>query len=200
VQTDISFLGDIDPQEQRMSTVPSRVLARLTYANLVSTAALVLALGTGTAYAANTIGSSDLIDGDVQHVDLAADAVAGDRIANGTVGRADLAPDADAVAGDRVVDGSIALADLSGIEVQSTVSVPAKAIKPGRCAVLTIGATGARAGQLVALSPVGKLPKGIVLSGRGVMRNDTVELSVCNLDRRPSKALGAVPVRVVTFS
>src|SRR4051794_39520082 len=183
-----------------MSTLSNRFLARLTYANLVSTAALVVALGTGTAYAANTIGSVDLIDGDVQHVDLASTAVAGDRIVDASVGRADLAPDADAVAGDRVVDGSLSLADLSGIEVQGTVSVPAKAIKPGRCVVLTIGATGARSGQFVALSPVGKLPKGIVLSGRGVMRNDTVEVGVCNLDRKPSKALAAVPVRLVTFN
>ena len=181
-----------------MSSVPNRLLARLTYANLVSTAALVVALGTGTAYAANTVFSGDIVDGDVQHVDLNVAAVEGDRIVDGSVGSADLA--ATAVSGDRVVDGSLALADLSGIEVQSAVSVPAKAIKPGRCVLLTIAAPGARPGQLVALTPVGKLPKGVLLSGRGVRSNDTVELDVCNLNRKPSKALAAIPVRIVTFN
>ena len=44
---------------------------RLTYANLVSTVALVAALGTGTAYAANTVFSTDIVNGEVKAVDIA---------------------------------------------------------------------------------------------------------------------------------
>lgn len=40
------------------------------YANITSTAALVVALGTGGAYAANTISSDDIIDGEVKTADL----------------------------------------------------------------------------------------------------------------------------------
>ena len=42
----------------------------LTYANVTATLALVIALGGGAAYAANTIGSSDIIDESIQSVDL----------------------------------------------------------------------------------------------------------------------------------
>ncbi|KAA1415419.1 hypothetical protein F0U44_20720 [Nocardioides humilatus] len=40
------------------------------YANITSTAALVIALGAGGAYAANTISSADIIDGEVKTADL----------------------------------------------------------------------------------------------------------------------------------
>src|SRR5438067_292925 len=43
---------------------------RLTFANVCSLLALVVALGTGSAYAANTIGSSDIIDESIQSVDI----------------------------------------------------------------------------------------------------------------------------------
>ena len=40
----------------------AKLRARLTYANVVSTICLCLVVGGGSAYAANTIGSSDVID------------------------------------------------------------------------------------------------------------------------------------------
>ena len=42
----------------------------LTFANVCSFIALVVALGTGGAYAANTIGSDDIIDESIQSVDI----------------------------------------------------------------------------------------------------------------------------------
>jgi hypothetical protein len=42
----------------------------LTYANVAATLALVIAVAGGTAYAANTIGSSDVIDNSLQSVDV----------------------------------------------------------------------------------------------------------------------------------
>jgi hypothetical protein len=158
-----------------MPTLPSRIRLRFTYANVVSTVALVAALGTGTAYAANTIGSVDIIDGAVAHVDLAGDAVAGDR----------------------VVDHSLTLVDLSGADVQTTVGLPR--LKPGRCVTSTIGVTGARPGQFAALSPLTALRKGVVLSAEAVRADDQMEVGVCNLGNRTAKA-SAVRVRVVSFS
>jgi hypothetical protein len=53
----------------------SRLRRRLTYANVTATLALFLALGGGTAYAADTIFSTDIVDGEVKTQDLAALAV-----------------------------------------------------------------------------------------------------------------------------
>ena len=73
----------------------------LTYANVVSTLALVIALGGGTAYAAARIGSADIIDNSVQSRDLRDSHVRGRDLA------------AASVDGDKVLDGSLALADLA---------------------------------------------------------------------------------------
>ena len=43
--------------------MPRRLRERLSYANVMSSIAVILALGTGGAYAANTIRSSDIVDG-----------------------------------------------------------------------------------------------------------------------------------------
>ena len=177
-----------------MPTLPRRIAARLTYANLVSTAALVVALGAGTAYAANTIGSPDIIDGEVSHADLNAAAVEGDRIVDGSVGHADL--NAGAVAGDRVTDGSLSLLDLSGADLSTTVGFPK--LKPGKCLTTTIGVAGARPGQLAAMTPLDPVKKGLVLSAQRVPANDQLEVGACNVGARTVKA-SAVRVRVVTF-
>jgi hypothetical protein len=48
----------------------SRLSRRLTYANVVATLALIVAVGTGSAYAANTVFSTDIVDGQVKSVDI----------------------------------------------------------------------------------------------------------------------------------
>lgn len=47
----------------------------LTYANVVSSLCLVLVLGGGAAYAANTVFSSDIVDGEVKSADIGNDQV-----------------------------------------------------------------------------------------------------------------------------
>jgi len=59
--------------------------------DVMAALALFIALATGTAYAANTIGSSDIIDGQVKTADLGANAVNSSKIANGQVTAADIA-------------------------------------------------------------------------------------------------------------
>ena len=44
-----------------------RLLRALTFSNVCSFLALTIALGTGTAYAANTVFSTDIVDGEVNH-------------------------------------------------------------------------------------------------------------------------------------
>ena len=80
----------------------SKLRSRLTYANVVATMALFVALG-GTAYAVNTVGSSDIIDGQVKTAD----------IGNGEVGSADVKDnslntfDVHSFLGVDIVDGSL---------------------------------------------------------------------------------------------
>ena len=58
------------------------------YASVTATMALVVALG-GSAYAANTIRSSDIRNGQVKQVDLANNAVTSGKVRNGTLLRKD---------------------------------------------------------------------------------------------------------------
>jgi hypothetical protein len=157
-----------------MSNLFGRLAAHATYANVVSTLALVAVLGTGTAYAANTIGSIDVIDGSLLHEDLHPDAVTGDLVA----------------------DGSLTMLDLSGVDVQTTVS--ASRLRPGKCVTSTIGVAGARPGQLAVLSPMDKPKKAIVLSAQRVPAADQLEVGVCNVGLKTAKP-GAMRVRVVTL-
>src|SRR5690349_6573113 len=105
--------------------MPLRLRTRITYANVASTLALVAALGTGGAYAANTIGSADIVDesivsqdiknGQVTWDDLAGNAVSSSRIKDesikgadildATIGADDLA--AGSVTGDKIAPYSI---------------------------------------------------------------------------------------------
>ncbi len=83
----------------------TKLRARLTYANVMATLGVFIALG-GTAYAVNTIGSSDVID----------DSLLSQDIKNQTVGTADLA--IDSVWGSRIRDNAI----LSAHVVDSTLT------------------------------------------------------------------------------
>ena len=67
-----------------------RLRARLTYANVMSTLAVVLLLGTGTAYAAGSIGSRQVIDNSLRSIDVRNDNLTGTDIKNGTLGTAEL--------------------------------------------------------------------------------------------------------------
>src|SRR4051794_9773408 len=98
-----------------------RLRRRLTFANVCSFLALTIALGTGGAYAANTIGSDDIIDESIQSVDLknlevknadlALGAVNSSRIANGSIANIDLA--GDSVDGSKILDASIGNVDIA---------------------------------------------------------------------------------------
>lgn len=83
----------------------------LTFANVCSALALVVALGTGGAYAANTVRSKDIVNGQVKTKDLRDGAVTSSKLKDGTVARVDLA--AGSVDGGRLVDESVTAADLA---------------------------------------------------------------------------------------
>lgn len=91
------------------------MLKGLTYANITSTLALVVALGGTGAYAANTIGSADIRNGSIQSVD----------IRNKQVRNADLA--SNAITGAKVRAGSLDATDFAAGALPAGVAGPAGA-------------------------------------------------------------------------
>src|SRR5436189_4556502 len=97
-----------------------RLRSRLTYANVASSLALLLALSTGTAYAANTVFSEDIVNGEVKTPDLAKLGVTAGKLARGAVTTGKLANLAvtggklamNSVGTGRVIDESMTAADL----------------------------------------------------------------------------------------
>ena len=82
-----------------------RLKSRLTFANVCSFLALLIALGTGSAYAANTVFSTDIVDGEVKTADLANNSVRSNKIGAGQVANADLGDGA--VTSTKLGDGSV---------------------------------------------------------------------------------------------
>jgi hypothetical protein len=75
------------------------IRTHLTYANVISSLCLVLILGGGAAYAADTVFSSDIVDGEVKGADIGTNEVRSsdvrdDTRSNGGLTSADIAPDA----------------------------------------------------------------------------------------------------------
>ena len=94
------------------------LLRSFTFSNVCSFLALTVALGTGTAYAANTIGSDDIIDESIQGVDIKNGQVRSADILNGGVGSVDLG--ADSVSTATVLDESLTSGDLGTDSVNAT--------------------------------------------------------------------------------
>ena len=113
------------------------VRSRLTYANVVATLALVVALAGGTAYAANTVFSSDIVNGEVRSADISDTSgarsvdVRDDTLPGGGLTPADLAPDSvgaseigtDAVRGSEIAAGVVGGDELENYHVHQGASV-----------------------------------------------------------------------------
>jgi hypothetical protein len=110
----------------------TRLRRSLTFANVCSFTALTLALGTGGAYAANTVFSTDIVDGEVKTADIGFQAVVHSKLGpasvssakliDGTIANADLA--AGSVNGASVFDNSLTTDDLATSSVNSAEIAP----------------------------------------------------------------------------
>jgi hypothetical protein len=67
-----------------------RLRRKMTYANVASTLALVLALSGGVAYAANTIYSTDIVDGQVKRADIGGGAVNSGKVGDNSLTGTDI--------------------------------------------------------------------------------------------------------------
>ena len=87
------------------------IRSRLTYANVVSTVALFLVLTGGVAYAADTIFSADIVDGEVKAEDIATAAVRTQELGTNQIRSADVRDDT--LAGGGLTGADIALNTLT---------------------------------------------------------------------------------------
>jgi hypothetical protein len=92
-----------------------RVRSRLTFANVCSFLALVIAIGTGGAYAANTVFSTDIVDGEVKAADIGTAAVQTGEIGNNQIRSEDVRDDT--LSGGGLIDNDIRNASLTGSDV-----------------------------------------------------------------------------------
>ncbi len=67
-----------------------KIKTRLTFANVASALALFFALGTAGAYAANTVFSADIVNGEVKSIDIADETVRSIDVLNGSLSGADI--------------------------------------------------------------------------------------------------------------
>jgi hypothetical protein len=175
-----------------------RLRGVLTFANVCSFLALAVAISTGSAYAANTIFSTDIVDGEVKTQDLAIDAVTSSRLSQGAVHTVDLANAS--VTGGKIASNTLTAFDLAGGESNGAISLPASYVANGLCRDGTIGVNGAHPGDAVIASINGSVPQGILIYGVRVASEGVVTLKVCNLSGGTMAAVTNLPIAVVTIS
>ena len=90
----------------------ARLRSRLSYANVTATLALFVALGGTTAYAANTVFSTDIVDNQVFPADIR-----NDNLSGGGIGPEDLAPNS--VTSSEVRDDTLGFGGLTSADLRS---------------------------------------------------------------------------------
>ncbi len=161
----------------------TRIRSRLTFANVCSFVALAVALTTGGAYAADTILSSDIVDGEVQTRDLDDQAVTGDKLEDNSI-------DASKVAAD-----SLTTADLAGVDELVTIDLPNGLAKGCRDDTVTL--KGAKPGDL--LITLAQSARGVSTATGRLSEAGKARLSTCNLTGA-ALAIDKLRVHVFTLS
>jgi len=167
--------------------------------------ALVIALGAGTAYAANTVRSSDIVDGQVMNADIGANAVSTGKINDGAVTSNDIRTDAvrsaeiaaAAVGASEVANDSLTLSDIAGAAINGSVSL--SGIPNGRCTQVTFNVGSAVVGDTAIGSTGAAIQNGILMYANRVASAGHVEVNACNFSGTTMTAISAFPVRIVTF-
>jgi hypothetical protein len=131
-----------------------KLRSHLTYANVMATVAVFLALGGAAAIAATSVctgglpcvNSDDIIDGEVKNPDLATGAVGGAKLASNSVGTGKVVDNS--LQGVDLLDGTVATADLAAGAV-----TPAKVgtIPAARAFASTLGGQTVASGQFQTL-------------------------------------------------
>jgi hypothetical protein len=141
---------------------------------VVSCIALFISLGVA-ARAANTVFSTDIVDGQVKHVDLGNHAVTSIN----------------------VYPKSLLLTDLAGADVSGHVSL--SGIPNGRCVQVSLGVPAARPGDVPVIATQGSIQSGVFMYAMRTQAIGNVLASVCNMSGTTMTPISDLPVRVITF-
>jgi hypothetical protein len=128
----------------------ARMRPRSAY-DVMAALALFVAISTGGAYAANTVFSTDIVDGEVKTPDLASSAVTNAKIAGSAVNASKLASSAvtnGKIAGNAVTSGKVADGTLTGADIAND-SIGSADLAPG-----SVG-TSELASQSVSFAKIG---------------------------------------------
>src|SRR3954447_203869 len=183
----------------------ARIRRGLTFSNVCSFLALVIALGAGTAYAANTVRSSDIVDGQVTNADIGANAVSTGKINDGAVTSNDIRTDsvrsaeiaAAAVGASEVANDSLTLSDIAGAATNGSVSL--SGIPNGRCNQVTLSIGNAQVGDSPIVTTRAAIQNGIVLYPNRVASAGRVEVNACNFSGTSMTPISGFPVRIITL-
>lgn len=164
------------------------IRARLSYANVASTLALFLALGTGTAYAANewtgenivdqsltaadlqigTIGTLRVQDNSLQAVDLAPDSVTSSEIAIDAVNGSEIANNA--IDTDEIADNSLIAADL-GTNSVGAAEIATGAVGAAEIVAGAVGTSEIANNSVTSFDLAGGAANGAISIGAGTIAN-----------------------------
>ena len=114
------------------------IRARLSYANVTSTLALLVALGTGSAYAANEWTGENIVNGSLTAVDLAVGTIGTGRIQDESLQAIDLK--ADSVGNSEIASGAVG-ADEIGTDAVGAGEIGPNAVGPVEIATDGVGAS-----------------------------------------------------------
>ena len=118
-----------------------------------------------------------------------------DDLANGSVSTGEVVDSSPTDAD--IANGSLTFADISGSGANGTVTF--NPLPAGRCYEVTLGISGATAGDAVVIVTKADMPDGVFLYGTQVPSPTTVTAVICNLSGATSPPITNMPVRVVTF-
>jgi hypothetical protein len=118
-----------DLKRRRGDIVLYKLRSRLTYANVIATIAMFVALGTGGAVAANTVFSTDIVDGEVKQPDIATGAVTGVKVRANAIHTGHVINNS--LTGDDVGPNAVGQSELA----DGSVTPPKEGTKPGARAV-----------------------------------------------------------------
>lgn len=151
---------------------------------VISCIALAIALMPAV-HAANTIFSTDIVDGEVKTDDLATYAVNGYKLAPNSV------------ASGKVADHTLFLHDLKGADAKGTISLAP--LSNGRCTDLTLSIPGAAVGEVPLMTLTAAPPNGLIFHAARVSSAGHVIMNFCNLSGVTSLPISNLGIRVVTF-
>jgi hypothetical protein len=166
----------------------SRLTPRLTYANVVSTIALFLALSTGVAYASNEWTGDNIVDGSLTGLDIAADSLGTNKIKDENLTAIDLAPNSvgsseiqtdavnateiadDSIDSGEIVDNSLSAADLGTSSVGS-VEIASGAVTNSKLGANSVDGSKVATNSLTTSDIAGAAVTGVISLGANAVAN-----------------------------